>query len=70
MFSIKMDGKRIISNVYDTYDRDWTALATYVAGCDLKKSMATPPSDEDVDEAIEAARQQSLRHYGKPSTSR
>jgi hypothetical protein len=43
--------------VFDTFDRDRAALASHVAGCDLKKALAAPPPRAELEALLRRAAQ-------------
>jgi hypothetical protein len=60
-FMIRKEGDRIFADVLDLYDRDKHVFESYVAGCDLRKSIATEPSEA----AIMAWREELARQRAK-----
>jgi hypothetical protein len=60
-FTIRKEGDRIFADVVDRYERDKHAFESYVAGCDLRRSIATEPSEE----AIEVWREELARQRAK-----
>jgi hypothetical protein len=47
-FVMRKEGDRIVTEVFDTYDRDKAMLASHVKGCDLKKTMAVKVTDAEL----------------------
>jgi hypothetical protein len=51
-FLVAREGNQIVTEIHDTYERDKATLQAYVAGCDLKKTLATKVSDEEIAAAL------------------
>jgi hypothetical protein len=45
---VRKEGDRVVTDIVDLYERDRRIYATVVAGCDLKHSLATEPSEATI----------------------